>query len=139
MQWITPARTVKKTIAMRVLDIMKLPVVTASPHDDASRAWEKMRTLRIRHLVVVDGGRMVGVLARHDLSGPHGGGSRRMGRKVVDLMHRNPAHVTRSTSVRRAAALLRHSDTGCLPVVERGALVGVITTSDLLRLLAAQA
>jgi CBS domain-containing protein len=93
-----------------------------------------MRALRIRHLVVVDGGRLIGVLARHDLSGPHGGASRRMGRQVVDLMHRDPAFVRPSASVRRAAVLLRDSDAGCLAVVERGRVVGVVTVSDLLRL-----
>jgi CBS domain-containing protein len=118
---------------------MRSPATTAAPLEEASRAWERMRTLGIRHLVVIDNTRVVGVLAWHDLSGPKGGGSRRMGRRVADLMHRNPAHVTRSTSVRRAAALLRESDSGCLPVLERGALVGVLTTSDLLCLLAARA
>jgi acetoin utilization protein AcuB len=119
---------------MRVGDIMKSPAITVAPHEEASAAWERMRALGIRHLVVVDGRRLIGVLAKHDLSGPYGGGSRRLGRHVVDLMHRNPPVVTRSTSVRRAAILLRNSDAGCLAVVEHGRVIGVVTVSDLLRL-----
>ena len=43
--------------------------------------------------------------------------------------------VDRNTTVRRAANLMRGRTIGCLPVVERGRLVGILTVSDLLELL----
>jgi CBS domain-containing protein len=50
-----------------VWEIMSSPVVTVSPADDVRSCMQLMTERRIRHLPVVDGGRMIGVISIGDL------------------------------------------------------------------------
>jgi CBS domain-containing protein len=50
-------------------------------------------------------------------------------------MRRDVSTTTPTTSVRRAAASMRRRHVGCLPVVTRKQLVGILTVSQLLRVL----
>ena len=59
-----------------------------------------------------------------------------MGRTVGDLMQSDPAVATPTTTIARAAALMRKRKVGCLPIVERGKLVGLVTTYEMLGVLA---
>jgi len=54
------------------------------------------------------------------------------GRRVDEVMSRNPAIVTPATPLREAAELMRRRHFKRLPVVEKGRLVGVVSRSDLL-------
>jgi len=54
---------------------------------------------------------------------------------VRDVMTRDPVAIQADAPIREAAALLRKHNIGGLPVVEGGRLVGMITESDILRLL----
>lgn len=97
----------------------------------------------IRHLPVVDGERVVGVLSQRDLfqaalSRALGYGS--VGRArllgsipVKEVMSEPVVTVEADTSIRDAARLMLSRKIGCLPVVERGALVGLVTESDVVR------
>jgi acetoin utilization protein AcuB len=118
---------------MRVREIMRTRTETASPRESASVALERMRRSRIRHLIVAEGQRIVGVLSDRDLAGP---GSLRRVETVEDVMSRPALTVSPDTTVREAANLLRGRTIGCLPVVEEGRIAGIVTTTDLLELLA---
>jgi CBS domain-containing membrane protein len=50
-------------------------------------------------------------------------------------MHEDVVTATPASSVRRAASLMRRRGIGCLPVVERDRLVGIVTVSQLLAVL----
>jgi CBS domain-containing protein len=119
-----------------VREILSSPVITATPHEPADDAWTRMRAHQVHHLVVVSEGHIVGLLDARDLSGPNGGATRRMGRRVADLMVGDVVPVSPRTSIARAAAVMQEQEILCLPVVERGELVGVITAFDLLGVLA---
>jgi CBS domain-containing protein len=125
-------------MVVKLRDVLHDSAVTALPSEAAGVAWERMHTQRVDHLVVVRGGRVVGVISRHDLGGPAGGKHRRMGRTVGDLMHGSVVTATPATSVRRAVSLMRSHRVGSLPVVDRGKLVGIVTVWDLLALLERQ-
>ncbi len=116
---------------MRVSEIMNTRVIMTSPSEDADRAWSVMRTRRLRHLVVMEGKRVVGVLSDRDLGG-RGGVTVRKGRTVAELMTRQVVAAEPTTTIRQAANLMRGRTIGCLPVLEDGRVVGIVTTTDIL-------
>jgi acetoin utilization protein AcuB len=116
---------------MRLRDVMSVEVITVSPDDPASLARATMRRHRIRHLVVVEDGRLVGIVSERDLGGTRGAASRR-DRSVRDLMAADPVSASPATTLRQAANLMRGRTVGCLLVVDDGRVVGIVTTTDLL-------
>jgi len=123
---------------VKVREILHGEPPTAAPDESASSAWERMHEERVNHLVVLKAGRVVGLVSKDDLSGPAGGSHRRMGRRVADLMRREVPTVSPETDLRRAVTRMRRNALACLPVVQRGRLVGAVTVSDLLTLLERQ-
>lgn len=120
---------------LKLSDILDAHPLTASPHESAGAAWERLKATDADHLIVLRDGKIVGVLSRHDLDGPAGGTRRRMGRRVGDLMRRHVVTATPGTSVRGGSMRMRRRGVGCLPIVVGGRLVGVVTTSRLLAVL----
>lgn len=119
---------------MRLADIMSRPLETIAPDVPADEAWELMRRLGVRHLAVIGKDREVaGVLSDRDLGGKLSARAR-AGKKVADLMSAPAVTAPPDATVRRAANILRGRNLGCLPVVERGKPVGMVTVSDLLEL-----
>lgn len=116
---------------MRLQDMMNRKVVTVGPGETADAAWSQMRRNRIRHLVVVEGARLEGVISDRDLGGAHGAASRK-GRTVRELMTPSPAVATPTTTLRQAANLMRGRLIGSLPVVEGERVVGIVTATDVL-------
>jgi acetoin utilization protein AcuB len=119
---------------MRLQDIMTTPVETVRADELAEAAWDRMRAARIHHLVVMDGKRIVGVFSDRDAGGTRGA-SVRSARQVADLMSSPVVTAEARTTIREAANKLRGRVIGCLPVLEAGRLVGVVTISDLLELI----
>jgi acetoin utilization protein AcuB len=119
---------------MRVQDIMRTRVETVSPRESAAVAFERMRRARIRHLVVQDGKRVVGVLSDRDVTGM---GSLRQVETVEDVMTSPAVTCSPDLTLRQAANLLRGRTMGCLPVLENGKIVGIVTTTDLLETIGA--
>ena len=119
---------------MRVAEIMTEGVQTVQATMAASEAWELMRRKRIRHLVVMDGAEVQGVLSDRDAGG-RSGANVRVQHTVGDLMTTAAVTVPPDATVRRAANLMRGRTIGCLPVIDRKRLVGIVTVSDLLDLL----
>jgi acetoin utilization protein AcuB len=119
---------------MRLAEIMSTEVRTISSAASAEVALETMARHGIHHLVVLEPNKVIGVLSHRDL-GPRLGPGPRQGLTVGDLMARPGVTARPDTSVRDAANLLRGRGIGCLPVIERGKLVGIVTTTDLLELI----
>jgi CBS domain-containing protein len=115
------------SIETRVCDLRFQEPTTASPDESAGMAWERMASGDVTHLVVLQEGRVVGVLSRADLSGPRGGTHRRMGRRVGELMHRDVVATTSRTALRRAATLMCRRRTDCIVIIDRQRLTGVLT------------
>lgn len=119
---------------MRLSDIMSGKVKTIRPGDSAEIAWNRISHNAIHHLVVMDNGKVVGVVSARDLGGARGA-SLRKGASVTDLMTRQAVTAKPNQTVRQAANLMRGRAIGCLPVVEEGKLKGIVTVTDLLELL----
>jgi CBS domain-containing protein len=121
---------------MRVHEIMTRRVQTVAHNENAEAAWNLMRWKRIHHLVVTgEGGVVVGVVSARDLGGRDRDELRRM-RPISAMMTAYAVKATPDMPVRQAANVMRGWNIGCLPVVSEGNLVGIVTVSDLLRIVA---
>ncbi len=115
---------------MRVQDVMSKSVISVTPETEISVAREALRTGEVDHLVVVEAKRVVGVVAGKDIAGT--GDDKR----IADVMSRDVVTIAPEALLRRAAGIMHGRAIGCLPVVDDGRLVGIVTTSDLLTALA---
>lgn len=119
---------------IRLQDIMSTDVKTVAPNTDAAQAWSLMQQHDIHHLVVVDGREVAGVISARDLGGSRGTATRR-NQRVSDLMVGGVVTAKPSETLRQAANKLRGNAIGCLPIVEGGKVVGIITITDCLELI----
>lgn len=119
--------------AVRVADLMQPAPYVVGPDDALHAAWVVMEFHGFRHLPVLDGEALVGVLSRRDLEEANADIDLRG--LVREAM--SPATETTRpwTSAPDAADIMRRQRIGCLPVTDRGTLVGLITATDMLRAL----
>ena len=115
---------------MRIQDVMSKNVVSVPREMEVAIARERLRTEEIDHLVVVDGKRVIGVVAGRDILRVSDD------KPLSTVMSRNVVTIRPEATLRHAAGVMRGRDVGCLPVVQDGRLVGIVTTSDLLTALA---
>ena len=126
-----------------VTDIMMGSPVTLKPEDTLDLANDVISLGRIRHIPVVDAGRLVGLLSERDLMGAaasHVFGLKQKSKSALlksvlirDVMKKRVVTVAPQTSIKDAAHLMADKKIGCVPVVINGAIVGLVTTTDILR------
>lgn len=119
---------------MRLQQVMSRKVKTIKPGASADVALARMQERDINHFVVVDDGRVVGVISKRDLGGA-GGVALRKGKTVEDLMSRQVLSAKPTDTLKQAANRLRGYGVGCLPVMDDGKLKGILTITDLLELI----
>ncbi len=105
-----------------------------SPEDSAVHALARMSDSRVRHGVVVSGRKVVGVVSARDIREEIA----RKSRTVAAAMRGAPVVGAPEMAAPEAALLLREHHVGCLPILEDGWLVGIVTRGDLLAALAQQ-
>jgi len=115
---------------MRIQDVMTDRIVSIAPDADVADAREKLRMNDIRHLVVIENHQAIGVISDRDLAG------RGDDARVSEVMTRSVATIAPRATLRQAAGKMEGRTIGCLLVIDRGKVAGIVTTSDLLRALA---
>lgn len=120
--------TVKRSLVpgdfTRVLDVMSRPPVSVDAAIRSEDAERLAQERRVSHLMVLDQGGLVGVLCVCDLwRAP-------TAVPVGQLMSAPPKTIAPTALAEEACVRMRALRIGCLPVVERGELVGVVTRSD---------
>ncbi len=128
-----------------VRDFMTAPAKSIARDARLLDAVLTLRSTGFRHLPIVDGEHLVGIISDRDVQ--------RLAPSLLSkitqdeynaifentplerVMTRNPLTVTPTTPLREAAAILHEKKLGCVPVVEDGRLVGILTVTDLLRVL----
>jgi CBS domain-containing protein len=127
----------------RVKDIMAKEVSTVGRNDALDLADDVMTLERIRHLPVLDEGRVVGVVSQRDLFRSALAAALGYGEKgqkmllktlrVKEVMSEPAITVSPEATVKEACHLMIENKIGCLPVVEGHTLVGIVTETDVLR------
>ena len=115
---------------------MSKKVKTIEPNASLNDAVKLMRTFRIRRLVVVQDGEILGILCHRDLT--TAAEQRSAGKAVSKVLHvmKSPVRtIAAEEPVEKAAMLMTRFHIGGLPVVNKGELVGIITESDIFRAL----
>ena len=132
---------------MKIEEIMRTDVVTVKLQSPVKEAFEIMRQKGFRHLPVVDeAGRVQGILSDRDIRNITVILDRDSQRpedylipntaEVQEIMAEAPMMATPDGDVRWAVELMRDRGFHCLPVLEGEKLVGILTVSDLLGVLA---
>ena len=108
---------------------MTQKIKAIAPTAGADEARAAMRTAGVRHLLVVDGAQVVGILSDRDFGKPAAS------RDVGHLMTTTVVTAAPKTTIRQAANLLRGHVIGCLVVMDGKKPAGIVTTTDLLELI----
>jgi CBS domain-containing protein len=128
---------------VKVKDLMATNVSTLGRNDTLDLADNVMILDRIRHLPVLDEKRVVGVVSQRDLfrsalAVALGYGERAQATllktlTVKEVMSEPAITISAEAPIKEAARLMIERKIGCLPVIERGRLVGILTETDILR------
>jgi len=122
--------------------MMRNPV-SVDENDSMKKAMDLLRERDIRHLPVLkDGEKLVGILTERDIkqASPSPATALEIREiyylldkvKVKQIMTRRPYTISSTAPIEEAALIMREKKIGCLPVVDGGKLVGILTETDLL-------
>jgi len=130
---------------MLVRKKMKKDLVTISKDERMTVAKKILKEKNIRHLPVVDGKRLVGLVTNMDIRKSEASPATSLEVRelhylldkltVGEIMTRNVITISPDISIEEAAILLHDNKIGCLPVVEDGNLVGILTENDVMEIL----
>lgn len=130
---------------MLVREIMTTRVATVSMDDRLNVIKEIFEQAHFRHLLVVEEESLVGVISDRDLLralSPYLDTDAEMtrdtdtlNRRAHQIMSRQPITIAPDRPLQEAARLMLERHVSCLPVLENGALVGILSWRDLLRVM----
>jgi CBS domain-containing protein len=125
----------KKSKANAVKEIMMSSPVTLKPGDTLQLASDMISLGSIRHLPVVENGRLLGILSARDVMavGLKNRSALLKSMPIKGVMKRRVITVAPDTPIVEAARLMADKKIGCLPVLSDGTLVGLVTTTNILR------
>ncbi|AEH45223.1 CBS domain containing protein [Thermodesulfatator indicus DSM 15286] len=116
---------------MRIKHWMIKDVITISPEATVEEALQLMKKHSIRHLPVVDGEDLVGLVTESSIR-QYTLPSIKDSLPIKEVMILNPITVDAEATIDEAARLIHRHKIGGLPVIQAGKLVGIITVTDLL-------
>ena len=132
---------------MRVEEIMTTKVFTVEQHDLIDRVFFLINYEKIRHLPVVDKGKVIGIVSDRDLYkalGPKSNSNAIEGSaktselhvvstRVQNIMRRGVITTTPDAMVSEVAGVMAEHKIGAVPVVHNNKLVGIVSATDILR------
>jgi acetoin utilization protein AcuB len=129
---------------MLAYDRMKQPVLTVSPDMPIHEALNIMKREQIRHIPVVQNGKLVGLVTNEDLfyASPSPATSLSIWDMnylmskitIKEVMTENVITVKEDTPIEDAALIMAENKIGCVPVMRGEELVGIITETDLFKI-----
>jgi len=132
---------------MLVEELMTSHVFTVEPNDMIDRVFFLIHYEKVRHLPVIEKGKLVGMVSDRDMYkalGPKSNSNaieaNKKGtelhvipKKVQNIMRRGITSTTPETFASDAAALMAEHKLGALPVIKDNKLVGILSSTDILR------
>ena len=113
-------------------DVMARDLLTASGELPLVAAAEAMTAKRVGALLVVEDGRLVGILTERDVMRAVGSGD--IDGPVSAWMTRHPETVDADESTQQAGVVMIHGGFRHLPVLDGGTPVGIVSIRDLMRI-----
>jgi CBS domain-containing protein len=128
--------------------IMTKSVVTVNQNDDLKEVVTKLKSNSIRHIPVVNGKEVIGIISRTDINrltfGALFDGQDGADEAILDMltisqiMTSKPKTVSSDTAIKDLAEIFVKEEFHALPVVDNGVLKGIVTTTDVIRYLLEQ-
>ena len=127
-----------------VSEIMTREVISLNTSDQLERAEEIFKSRKIRHIPIVRNDKIVGMLSYNDLlrisfADAYSGVIDEVDSSVYEMfsldqvMVKNPVSIAPTQTISELATVFTKREFHALPVVEDGRLVGIVTTTDLIR------
>lgn len=123
--------------------IMTKSVVTVNQKDDLRKVVEKLKSNSIRHIPVVNGKEVVGIISRTDINrltfGALFDGQEGVDEAILDMlsisqvMTSKPRTLPSDAIIKDLAEVFAKEDFHALPVVDNGELKGIVTTTDVIK------
>jgi CBS domain-containing protein len=132
-----------------VSGIMTASVITVDKNDhDLRDLKEVFRKEKIRHIPVMEGDNLVGIVSKNDLNrlsfGSLFDNQGDADEAVLDMlsidqiMSENPKSVTPETTIKEVAEIFASEQFHSLPVAENGTIKGIVTSTDVIKYLLEQ-
>lgn len=131
---------------MKVSDIMSRQLVTVELDDKLATVKEIFDNARFHHLLVVEGGKLFGVISDRDLFkaiSPNIGTGRTttqdlttLNKRVHQIVTRKPITLLPTASVAQAVAVFNDNRISCIPIVdENNVAVGILSWRDIFKMI----
>jgi len=126
-------------IIKKVKDYMTAPIYVIERNEPIQRARNLMFKYGIGRLPVLDGGRLVGIVTKYDITNRLNQAAPEWRRRPIDkvpiqvVMTEKPITIFPDATMPQAAELMVENDISGLPVERDGELVGMVTTRDMMR------
>ena len=123
----------RRKIPLRVEDIMTTPPLTMGPEESVVEAAKAMLEKGYGSVLVVEDGKLVGIVTERDLLYALSHGDAGVKMKLADVMTEDPIVIKKNENIVDAINLMKEAGVRHLPVVdEKGRPVGVISFRDVL-------
>ena len=119
-------------------DVMTTPVFFVSPDETVAYARNLMVKHKISRLLIMEEGRLVGILTKKDIAYKMRQGEPMWRRRPIDQIPvgafatGNPVIVAPDTETKAIAKIFVKNDFSSVPVVDEGTVIGIVTKSDLM-------
>ena len=119
---------------LAVRDVMTRTVVTATPDMSAAEAGKKMVENRVGNILIVEKGRPVGIVTESDMVAKVISKNVKPGSIKLEQLMSQPLITTKSSDdINDAVLMMAQKKIRRLPVIDDGALVGIITDADVIQ------
>lgn len=120
----------------KIEDIMTPDPLTLEPTATVGDAYTIMRERGFRHVPISESGLLLGLISMTDIGHLGARVPEVMARPLHEVMTKKLITIKPDQTVEKAAVMMASNKINCLPVVDGGTLIGIVTTYDLLDALA---